>query len=51
MRKAGNQVQITAQLIDVAGQTHVWSDDYDRALEDVFAIQSEIASRSPKHCG
>jgi class 3 adenylate cyclase/TolB-like protein/Flp pilus assembly protein TadD len=43
VRTAGNQVRITAQLIDVANQAHLWSEDYDRALEDVFAIQSDIA--------
>jgi TolB-like protein/Tfp pilus assembly protein PilF len=43
VRKAGDQVRITAQLIDVASQAHLWSDDYDRALQDVFAIQSDIA--------
>ena len=42
MRKAGN-LRITAQLIDVASQAHLWSEDYDRALQDVFAIQSDIA--------
>ena len=45
VRKAGNQVRITAQLIDVASQAHLWSEDYDRALEDVFAIQSDIAKQ------
>jgi tetratricopeptide (TPR) repeat protein len=38
-------VRITAQLIDVASQAHLWSDDYDRALADVFAIQSDIAKQ------
>jgi class 3 adenylate cyclase len=46
VRKAGNQVRITAQLIDVASQAHVWSEDYDRALEDIFAIQSDIAKQA-----
>ena len=36
-------MRITAQLIDVASQAHLWSQDYDRALEDIFAIQSDIA--------
>ncbi|MDX1459871.1 MAG: hypothetical protein R3348_02330, partial [Xanthomonadales bacterium] len=44
VRKAGNQVRITAQLIDVGSDTHLWSDTYDRELHDIFAIQSEIAS-------
>ena len=45
VRKAGDQLRITAQLIDVASQAHLWSEDFDRALEDVFAIQSEIAKQ------
>jgi class 3 adenylate cyclase/TolB-like protein/Flp pilus assembly protein TadD len=45
VRKAGDQVRITAQLIDVPSQAHLWSEDYDRALEDVFAIQSDIAKQ------
>ena len=45
VRKAGNQVRITAQLIDVASQAHLWSEDYDRALKDIFAIQSDIAKQ------
>ena len=45
VRKAGNQVRIAAQLIDVASQAHLWSEDYDRSLEDIFAIQSDIAKQ------
>ena len=45
VRKAGNQVRITAQLIDVKSQAHLWSEDYDRSLADVFAIQSDIAKQ------
>jgi len=44
-RKAGNRIRITAQLIDVAGDKHLWAQNYDRQLEDVFAIQSEIAEK------
>jgi TolB-like protein/Tfp pilus assembly protein PilF len=44
VRKSGNQVRITAQLIDVASDTHLWSDTFDRTLDDVFAIQDEIAT-------
>jgi len=44
VRKAGDRVRITAQLIDVGDGSHVWSERYDRVLEDVFAIQDEIAS-------
>jgi adenylate cyclase len=42
VRKAGNQIRITAQLIDVRSGYHLWSDRYDRELSDVFAIQDEI---------
>jgi adenylate cyclase len=43
VRKAGDRVRITAQLIDTATEGHLWAKNYDRTLEDVFAIQSEIA--------
>jgi TolB-like protein len=43
VRKAGDQLRITAQLIDAADGSHMWSESYDRTLDDVFAIQSEIA--------
>ncbi len=43
VRKAGNSLRITAQLIDAADGSHLWSDQYDRSMEDVFAIQTEIA--------
>jgi adenylate cyclase len=45
VRKAGDRLRITAQLIDVGSQAHLWSQDYDRDLGDVFAIQSEIANK------
>jgi TolB-like protein len=45
VRKAGNRVRITAQLIDTATEGHLWAQNYDRQLEDVFAIQSEIAEK------
>jgi TolB-like protein/tetratricopeptide (TPR) repeat protein len=45
VRKAGSRVRITVQLIDVATEEHIWSDRYDKELDDVFAIQTEIASR------
>jgi TolB-like protein len=44
VRKAGNAVRITAQLIDAATDTHLWSQTYDRKLDDIFAIQDEIAA-------
>jgi len=43
VRKAGNRLRVTAQLINVADGYHVWSERYDRDLEDVFAIQDEIS--------
>jgi serine/threonine protein kinase/tetratricopeptide (TPR) repeat protein len=43
VRKAGNRVRITAQLTNVADGYHLWSEQYDRELQDVFGIQEEIA--------
>ena len=45
VRKAGNRVRITAQLIDTGTEGHLWAQNYDRQLEDVFGIQSEIAEK------
>jgi adenylate cyclase len=45
VRKAGNHLRITVQLIDVASQGHVWSNTYDRELDDVFALQSEMGKQ------
>ncbi len=44
VRKSGNQLRITAQLIEVEADTHLWSETFDRELENVFAIQDEIAA-------
>jgi TolB-like protein/lipoprotein NlpI len=44
VRKSGNQLRITAQLIEVDADTHLWSETYDRELDDIFAIQDEIAA-------
>jgi TolB-like protein/lipoprotein NlpI len=44
VRKAGNEVRITAQLIRAADGFHVWADTWDRSLDDIFAIQDEIAA-------
>src|SRR5512135_1623002 len=44
VRKAGNSVRITAQLSRAGTDTHLWSQTYDRKLDDVFAIQDEIAA-------
>ena len=43
VRKAGSQVRITAQLIEASSDTHLWSETYDRTLDDIFVIQDEIA--------
>lgn len=43
VRRAGNRVRITAQLIDVASDSNLWAETYDRELRDVFAIQDDIA--------
>ena len=44
VRKAGNQVRITAQLIEARSDTHLWSETYDRPLDNIFAVQDEIAA-------
>jgi TolB-like protein/Tfp pilus assembly protein PilF len=43
VRKQGMRVRITAQLIDASNDAHLWSDTYDRDLDDIFAVQEEIA--------
>ncbi len=43
VRKAGGRVRITAQLIDALNDSHVWAERYDRDLNDIFALQDEIA--------
>jgi adenylate cyclase len=45
VRKADSKLRITVQLIDVQSEEHLWSELYERQLEDVFAIQSDIAQR------
>jgi TolB-like protein/Flp pilus assembly protein TadD len=44
VRKSGNTLRVTAQLIRTADSTHLWSDTYDRELTDVFKVQDEIAA-------
>ena len=48
VRKSGDKVRITAQLIKAADGFHVWSETYDRDLKDIFAVQDEIAGRIAK---
>lgn len=45
VRRAAEKLRITVQLVNAANQGHVWSENYDRELKDVFAIQSDIAQR------
>ena len=45
VRKAGNRLRITAQLIDSATDHHLWAEHYDRDLEDIFAVQDEVARK------
>lgn len=45
VRKAGNKVRITAQLIEANNDRHLWSQSYDRDLTDVFAVQADIAEQ------
>ena len=42
VRKAGNRVRVTGQLIDAANGTHIWADRFDRELTDIFAVQDEL---------
>ncbi len=44
VRKAGRQLRITAQLVDARSGFHLWSETYDRELEDIFAVQDEISA-------
>ena len=48
VRRSGDQIRITAQLIDALTGNHVWADRYDRDLEDVFKVQSEVAQQVAK---
>ena len=43
VRRAGDQIRVTVQLIEATSDAHIWAENYDRKLDDVFAIQSEIA--------
>ncbi len=43
VRKAGNRVRITAQLVEAEAGHHVWAERYDREIEDIFAVQDEVA--------
>jgi adenylate cyclase len=45
VRRAGNKIRVAAQLIDAHTGSHVWAERYDRPLDDIFAVQDEIADR------
>jgi adenylate cyclase len=45
VRKAGNRLRVSVQMIDASKDAHMWAESYDRDLDDVFAIQSDIAER------
>jgi len=44
VRKSGERVRITAQLIDASDGAHIWSDTYDRTIKDIFAVQDDVAA-------
>ena len=45
VRKGGNSLRITAQLIDAATNNHIWADHYDGVLTDIFVLQDEITKK------
>jgi adenylate cyclase len=45
VRKAGDRVRVTAQLVDAADDSHIWAERYDRRLEDIFDLQDELSRR------
>jgi len=45
VRKAGNRIRVTAQLINASNEEHLWSSHYDKNLDDIFAVQSDIAEQ------
>ena len=48
-RRSGDRVHLNAQLIDTRTDTHVWAEEYDRDLNDLFTVQSEIAQKVAQH--
>jgi TolB-like protein/tRNA A-37 threonylcarbamoyl transferase component Bud32/Tfp pilus assembly protein PilF len=48
-RRSGDRIHLNAQLIDTRTDTHVWAEEYDRDVNDLFAIQSEIAQKVAQH--
>ena len=49
VQKAGNRVRITAQLINATNGYHIWSQRYDREIDDIFALQDDICSKISEH--
>src|SRR5436853_7829403 len=49
VRRAGTVLHMNAQLIDTRTDTHIWAEEYDRNLNDLFAIQSDIAQKVAQH--
>src|SRR5207248_10942128 len=49
VRRAGTVLHMNAQLIDTRTDTHVWAEEYDRNLNDLFTVQSEIAQKVAQH--
>jgi adenylate cyclase len=45
VRKVGDQVRITAQLVDAVAGHHLWAERYDRDLNDIFGVQDEISQK------
>ncbi len=45
VRKAGDKVRITAQLVEATTGNHLWAERYDRELKDIFAVQDEVAEK------
>jgi len=45
VRKAGNRIRVSAQLINTNNEAHLWAEIYDRNLDDIFAVQSDVAER------
>ena len=51
VQRIGNKVRINVQLIQAKGDSELWSDTYDRTLDDVFTVQGEVAGRIADHLG
>ena len=45
VRRAGDQVRVTAQLVDSGSQAHLWAESYDRPMREIFVVQSDVAEK------